>query len=125
VIVKANTVSFSGGRIIARAIVPCRDLLNIWDLNAETRLILREYIPGERLDLDVQRVLAHQSQCLFSATRKTRQFPSHRGSTCLGSAPEMTPWQRDGHLMQAVRLSRAVNVGYRLMLTMVNTSYWT
>jgi predicted ATP-grasp superfamily ATP-dependent carboligase len=99
------------------AIVPtAKDLLKICDLNAETRLILQEYIPGGDDSIWMfNGYFNSQSQCLFGATgKKLRQFPPHRGSTCLGvCARNDAVATQTRHLMQAVGYRGPLDTGYR------------
>jgi len=96
-----------------------KDLLNIYDLNAQAGapgLILQEYIPGgDDAIWMFNGYFNDHSDCLFGATgRKLRQFPPHRGSTSLGicarnDAVEMLTKQ----LMRAVAYRGPLDVGYR------------
>lgn len=96
-----------------------KDLLNLYDLNAETgvpRLIFQEYIPGgDDAIWMFNGYFNDRSQCLFGATgRKLRQFPPHRGSTCLGiCARNDVVETQTKQLMQAVAYRGPLDVGYR------------
>jgi D-aspartate ligase len=96
-----------------------KDLLNIYDLNAETispRLIIQEYIPGaDDAVWMFNGYFNDRSECLFGATgRKLRQFPPHRGSTSLGicGRNEVVEAQTK-QLMKAVAYRGPLDVGYR------------
>jgi predicted ATP-grasp superfamily ATP-dependent carboligase len=56
-----------------------------------------------------------RSECLFGATgRKLRQFPAHRGSTCLGiCAKNEVVETQTRQLMRAVSYRGPLDVGYR------------
>jgi len=102
------------------AIVATRkDLLNIYDLNAETnsqRLIIQEYIPGgDDAVWMFNGYFNDRSECLFGATgRKLRQFPAHRGSTSLGICGRNEAVEaQTKQLMKAVAYRGPLDVGYR------------
>jgi predicted ATP-grasp superfamily ATP-dependent carboligase len=96
-----------------------KDLLNMYDLNAETsvpRLIFQEYIPGSDDAIWMfNGYFNDRSECLFGATgRKLRQFPPHRGSTSLGiCARNDVVETQTKQLMQAVAYRGPLDVGYR------------
>jgi D-aspartate ligase len=96
-----------------------KDLLNLYDLNAETssqRMIIQEYIPGgDDAVWMFNGFFNDRSECLFGATgRKLRQFPPHRGSTSLGicTRNEVVEAQTK-QLMKAVAYRGPLDVGYR------------
>jgi D-aspartate ligase len=95
------------------------DLLALYDLNAKTStpgLILQEYIPGgDDAVWMFNGYFNDHSQCLFGATgRKLRQFPPHRGSTCLGvCARNDAVATQTKQLMQAVSYRGPLDIGYR------------
>jgi len=96
-----------------------KDLFNIFDLNATTgvpRLIFQEYIPGgDDAIWMFNGYFNDRSQCLFGATgRKLRQFPPHRGNTCLGiCARNDVVETQTKQLMRAVAYRGPLDVGYR------------
>ncbi len=96
-----------------------KDLLNLYDLNAETgvpRLIFQEYIPGgDDAIWMFNGYFNDRSQCLFGAMgRKLRQFPPHRGSTSLGiCARNDVVETQTKQLMEAVAYRGPLDVGYR------------
>ena len=123
VIVKGEYGEFlqSKSRYSRVAIVASKkELLEIYDLNAETnvlpRLIFQEYIAGS--DDAVWMFNGYfndRSQCLLGATgRKLRQFPAHRGSTSLGicARNEVVEAQTQ-RLMQVIGYRGPLDVGYR------------
>lgn len=96
-----------------------KDLLEIYDLNAGSghpRFILQEYIPGgDDAVWMFNGYFNERSECLFGATgQKLRQFPAHRGSTCLGicTKNEVVETQTK-QLMRAVAYRGPLDVGYR------------
>jgi len=122
VIVKGEYGPFlgSGGHFERVAIVASKDdLLTLYDLNAKTsapRLILQEYIPGgDDAVWMFNGYFNDRSECLFGATgRKLRQFPPHRGSTCLGICARNDAVEtQTKQLMQAVAYKGPLDVGYR------------
>jgi D-aspartate ligase len=122
VIVKGESGEFLQSRDhVARvAIVTSKkDLLNIYDLNAETnvpQLIFQEYIPGgDDATWMFNGYFNDRSECLFGATgRKLRQFPPHRGSTSLGiCARNDVVETQTKQLMQVVGYRGPLDVGYR------------
>jgi predicted ATP-grasp superfamily ATP-dependent carboligase len=96
-----------------------KDLLKMYDLNAETsapRLIFQEYIPGDDdATWMFNGYFNDRSECLFGATgRKLRQFPPHRGSTSLGiCARNDVVETQTKQLMQVVAYRGPLDVGYR------------
>jgi D-aspartate ligase len=122
VIVKGEYGEFlqSRGHFARVAIVASKkDLLEMYDLNAETdipRLVLQEYIPGgDDAVWMFNGYFNSRSECLFGATgRKLRQFPSHRGSTSLGiCARNDVVETQTKQLMQVVAYRGPLDVGYR------------
>jgi len=96
-----------------------KELLEIYDLNAgpgRPRFILQEYIPGgDDAIWMFNGYFNERSECLFGATgRKLRQFPAHRGSTCLGicAGNEIVEAQTK-QLMRAVAYRGPLDLGYR------------
>jgi predicted ATP-grasp superfamily ATP-dependent carboligase len=96
-----------------------KDLLEIYDLNAgpgDARFILQEYIPGgDETIWMFNGYFNERSECLFGATgQKLRQFPSHRGSACLGiCAKNEVVVAQTKQLMRAVAYRGPLDVGYR------------
>jgi predicted ATP-grasp superfamily ATP-dependent carboligase len=97
-----------------------KELLEIYDLNAETnvlpRLIFQEYIAGgDDAVWMFNGYFNDRSQCLFGATgRKLRQFPAHRGSTSLGiCARNEVVEAQTLRLMQLIGYRGPLDVGYR------------
>ena len=122
VIVKGEYGEFlqSRGHFARVAIVASKkDLLEIYDLNAETnapRLIFQEYIPGgDDAVWMFNGYFNERSECLFGATgRKLRQFPPHRGSTSLGICVRNDVVEtQTKQLMQVVAYRGPLDVGYR------------
>jgi len=106
-------------RVRVALVASKKDLLTLYDLNAATsipRLIFQEYIPGDDdATWMFNGYFNDRSQCLFGATgRKLRQFPPHKGSTCLGicASNEVVETQTK-RLTQAVAYRGPVDVGYR------------
>ncbi len=122
VIVKGEYGEFllrKGHRVRVAVVSSKKDLLALYDLNAATsipRLIFQEYVPGgDDATWMFNGYFNDRSQCLFGATgRKLRQFPSHRGSTCLGiCARNQVVESQTKRLTQAVAYRGPVDVGYR------------
>jgi predicted ATP-grasp superfamily ATP-dependent carboligase len=96
-----------------------RELMEIFELNAAKAppgIILQEYIPGSDDTIWMfNGYFNEQSQCLFQATgRKLRQYPVHRGSTCLGICLENeTVKVQSLRLMQAVGYRGPLDLGFR------------
>lgn len=94
-------------------------LLGIYDLNAENGppgIIVQEYIPGDDDTVWMfNGYFNERSERLFGATgRKLRQFPAHRGSTCLGiCAKNEVVESQTIRLMQAVRYRGPLDLGFR------------
>ncbi len=102
------------------AIVPDHQtLLAIYDLNAQNGppgIIVQEYIPGDDDTVWMfNGYFNEQSKCLFGATgRKLRQFPAHRGSTCLGLCTKNDVVEAQTiRLMQAVGYRGPLDLGFR------------
>lgn len=96
-----------------------KKLREIYELNAAQGApgyILQEYIPGDDDTIWMfNGYFNAQSQCLFHATgRKLRQFPIHRGTTCLGvcAANKAVEAQTLG-LMKAVAYQGPLDLGFR------------
>jgi D-aspartate ligase len=119
IIVKGENGEFlqKGGRVRVAIVATEPELLEIYDRNAGVgRIILQEYIPGSDDAIWMfNGYFNDQSECLFRATgRKLRQFPAHRGRTCLGvcAANEAVQTQTI-ELMRAVGYCGPLDVGYR------------
>jgi D-aspartate ligase len=119
IIVKGENGEFlqKGGRVRVAIVATEPELLEIYDRNAGVgRIILQEYIPGgDDAIWMFNGYFNDQSECLFRATgRKLRQFPAHRGRTCLGvcAANEAVQTQTI-ELMRAVGYCGPLDVGYR------------
>jgi len=96
-----------------------KELLRIFALNetlGAPALLLQEFIPGGDDTIWMfNGYFNEQSQCLFRATgRKLRQYPVHRGSTCLGVClANETVAAQTLRLMQAVGYRGPLDLGYR------------
>ena len=118
-IVKGDHAEFMEGRgHIARVSIVATDsaLLDLYDLNAEGKLIFQEYIPGgDDASWMFNGYFNARSQCLFGSTgRKLRQFPSHRGETCLGICLRNDVVETQTmKLMQAVAYRGPLDLGFR------------
>ncbi len=96
-----------------------KELLEIYDLNAGSGrpgFILQEYIPGGDDTIWMfNGYFNERSECIFGATgQKLRQFPAHRGSTCLGiCARNEAVETQTKQLMRAVAYRGPLDIGYR------------
>lgn len=122
VIVKGDSGDFLQGkerRGRVSIVTSEKELLEIYDANAQTdrhNLILQEYIPGGDDTIWMfNGYFNERSECVFGATgRKLRQFPTHRGSTCLGLCVNNEVVQKQTmQLMRAVSYRGPLDIGYR------------
>ena len=119
IIVKGENGEFvRKGQVVRVAIVPSEaELLDIFEQNrGNAQIIMQEYIPGgDEAIWMFNGYFNERSECLFAATgRKLRQFPPHRGRTCLGVCADNAAIRKQTiQLMEAVGYRGPLDIGYR------------